>query len=134
MLKKKIEKILKDNHLSITTNRIKIISCLEDGLSFHTVKNIADHTKLNIKSIYNNIKALEKSGIVDSFSFNGISKFAICNKFYNQENPVIHIVNDKKISHLNINKNILKTISNELTNKGYKPLTIRIFAEVEKEN
>ena len=84
MEKKDIIKILKDNNIRITENRLAIFSCLADDNNFHTVAEIQNHVNdLNTKSVYNNLKALIKEGIDKTYCFNGNSKYTVADKYKN---------------------------------------------------
>lgn len=127
---KAIEKLLRGKNVSVTENRIRIVKCLMDSHHFHTIHEISEHSKgINTKSIYNNIKVLIDAGIVDSYSFAGISKFALNDDLFSEDE--IHIVNKEDVSHLKIDKQIFKDIKNSATSKGFKVKNIKIFVEVE---
>lgn len=131
MTSKQIEQLLRDNGVSVTANRIKIVDCLtDDSHHFHTIHEISEHTKsLNTKSIYNNIKVLIDAGIVDSYSFSGVSKFALNDNL--TSNGEIHIINNDDVSHLKISNEIFTDIKNSVRAEGYKVKKVKIFVEVE---
>lgn len=127
-----IIKLLKEKGLSTTENRIKIIACLDDQHEhFHTISDISKHIgDINTKSIYNNIKQLIDAGIVDSYSFGGVSKYAL-NENLIEGVHEIHLVHpSKQIKHLEINPKILKDIENEIRKNGNEPVSIKIFVNV----
>lgn len=127
---KSIEKLLRDKNVSVTENRVRIIRCLMDSHHFHTIHEISEHSEnLNTKSIYNNIKVLIDAGIVDSYSFAGISKFALNDDLFSESE--IHIINKEDVSHLKIDKEIFGDIKNSAEAKGFKVKNIKIFVEVE---
>lgn len=126
-----IIKILKDRHLSITENRIKIIECLNDEHNhFHAIRDVSSHTKLNTKSIYNNIKALISKGLINSVSTGGVVKYAWNENIIN-EIPEIHITDEKgNISHLEVPKKIFDSIEKEVQSSGKTVASITINVNV----
>lgn len=133
MEKNKLENILKEYNIRKTDNRIAILNCLADEKHFHTVAEIVEHLKtINTKSVYNNIKVLINAGIVDTYSFGGISKYAINDHFKDKHN-VAHIVNEAgDVSHVNIPSDIVKKIKNEAVKAGLEPSSVNIFINIKK--
>lgn len=127
------EKILADKRLPITSNRIRILECLmQDDLHFHTISEIAEHLKnVNVKSIYNNIKLLIEAGIVDSYSFGGISKYAINDNLGEKAQKEIHLVDKANdIKHISVENKVFEDIKNEVTKQGHEVVSIKIFVNV----
>lgn len=125
-----VVELLKSKDMSITQNRIDIVNCLMDDTHFHTIHEIVDHVgSLNVKSVYNNIKALMEAGIVDSYSFGGISKYALNDNLNSYEE--IHLVSSSDVSHLKIDKKIFNSIEKSVEANGKKVKGIKIFVEVE---
>lgn len=133
MEKNKLENILKEYNIRKTDNRLAILNCLADETHFHTVGEIVDHLKtINIKSVYNNIKVLINAGIVDTYSFGGISKYAINDHFKDNHNSA-HIVNDNgDVSHINISPDIIKKIKSEASKAGVEASSVNIFINIKK--
>lgn len=128
-----IEKLLKDKGLSVTENRKLIIECLTDSNEhFHSISDISKHIgNINTKSIYNNIKQLIAAGLVDSYSFGGIPKYAL-NENIAEGLHEIHIVdNNNEINHLEVNPKIFHEIEKEINKSGKKATSIKIFVKVE---
>ena len=133
MENKTIEDILKNSNIRVTKNRIAILSCLADEVHFHTVKEISKHVKdLNVKSIYNNIKILISEGLVDTYSFNGISKYAINDNFKDNHNAIHLVDNNSNVSHINISEKIINDIKNKVKKEGYNPSSVKIFVNIKK--
>lgn len=122
-----IIKLLKDREISVTENRIRIIECLtEDDIHFHAISDISNHTKLNTKSIYNNIKALISHGLINSATQGGVVKYAFDENIIN-EVPEIHITNSKgEISHLEVSKKIFNDIKKEVIKNNQEVVSISI--------
>lgn len=126
-----IEELLRKNNISVTENRVKIVQCLDDGIHFHAITEIVDHMQgVNVKSVYNNIKTLVEAGIVDSYSFGGITKYALNDNLYSDNE--IHLVNRNDVTHLQLNNKIFNDIKKEVTNNNFKVKNIKIFVEVEE--
>ena len=133
MEKNAIVNILKSKNIRVTENRILILTCLSDDTHFHTVKQISKHVgSLNTKSIYNNIKILVSKGLIDTYSFDGISKYAI-NDHYKDEHNVVHIIDkEQNASHITIDKKIISSIKKEVIKNGYDPSSVKIFVNIKK--
>lgn len=131
MNRDQIIELLKKNELSVTENRIKIVECLNHKTHFHTINDIIDHNKdINFKSVYNNIKSLIDAGIVDTYSFGGVSKYAL-NDDLNSDSE-IHIVNkNDDVTHIKVKNKVFDEIKKEVTSSGMKVKSIKIFVEVE---
>ncbi len=125
-----IKKLLKSKDLSVTDNRIKIIQCLSDGHHFHAISEIIKHVGLNTKSVYNNIKVLIDKGLVDSFAFGGVSKYAL-NDLIRHGEYEIHVVNKEEIKHLEVDKKVFEEIKDKVEASGQKIHSIRILVNVE---
>lgn len=132
MQEKEIRELLRQRNISITENRIKIMQCLtHDGAHFHSINELIAHMgKLNVKSIYNNIKVLSESGIVDSYSFNGVSKYAVNDNLYSDEE--IHIISSSNdVNHIKVNPIVFKEIKKSIARENKRLKGIKIFVEVE---
>lgn len=132
MQEKEIVELLKQRNISITQNRIKIMQCLtHDGAHFHSINDLIAHMgKLNVKSLYNNIKVLSEAGIVDSYSFNGVSKYAVNDNLYSEEE--IHIISSSnKVNHIKVNPIVFEEIKKSVSKDHKKLKGIKIFVEVE---
>ena len=127
----KIIQILKDRNLSITENRIRIIKCLNDENDhFHAIRDISNHTNLNTKSIYNNIKIMISKGLINSVSTGGVVQYAFNENIIN-EIPEIHITDGKgNISHLEVPKKIFENIEKKVMENGKKVVAITINVNV----
>ncbi|WKX02205.1 hypothetical protein [Candidatus Mycoplasma mahonii] len=129
-MKLDIKKILKHYNVNITENRISILNCLNDDFHFHSITDIKNHSQLNTKSIYNNIKVLSDAGLIDSYSSGGIVKYALTDSIIGHKND-IHIVEPgNKISHININEKIFQAIKKEVTETGKTVASVKIFVNV----
>ena len=125
-------KLLLDKNIKVTKNRIAILDCLADDTHFHTVKEIIEHVGgLNSKSVYNNIKILIEAGLVDTYSFGGISKYAL-NDHFKDLHDVAHIVNAGNVKHININPKTIKSIKKQVKAEGYEPNSVNIFINIKK--
>ncbi|NQZ66243.1 MAG: transcriptional repressor [Mycoplasmatales bacterium] len=133
MEREEIIKILKEKKVKITNNRIAVLNCLADETHFHTVSQIVEHLRdINIKSVYNAVKKLTSEGIVDTYSFEGVSKYAI-NDNYKNEHNVIHVVNEKlDVTHIDVAPRIFKAIEREIKKNGYQTKNINIFVNIKK--
>ncbi len=133
MDRNKIVKILKEKNIKVTNNRVQVLNCLADETHFHTVAEIIDHVKeLNTKSVYNTIKLLINSGIVDTYSFGGVSKYAI-NDNYKNDHSVIHAVNEKlDVTHIDISEKVFSLIKKEVKKNGFEVKNINIFVNIKK--
>lgn len=128
-----IKELLKSKGLSVTDNRIKIIDCLmpSHGEHFHSISDISLHLgDINTKSIYNNIKQLIDVGIVDSYSFGGVSKYALNENATHGVNEIHLVHGEKEIHHLEVSKEIFKMIDKEIKKSGHQTTSIKIFVKV----
>ncbi len=126
----KIKEILKKQGVGVTQNRISIFKCLNDNHHFHTIKEISTHTKMNTKSIYNNIKVLSDVGLIDSYSSGGIVKYALNDILLGSKHSV-HIVNSKgDIDHVDVGPQVFKIIEKEVKKTGSEVNGINIFVNI----
>lgn len=133
MKREDIRKLLKGKKLWVTDNRMKIIDCLTDNYHFHSITEILKHTKrLNTKSVYNSIKTLMEAGVVESYSFDGISKYAINDELIGLKNNIHLIINNKEVEHLSIDGKIFEQIHHELEKISKKAKSIKIFVHIDK--
>lgn len=133
MKREDIRKLLKGKKLWVTDNRMKIIDCLSDNYHFHSITEILKHTKrLNTKSVYNSIKMLMRDGIVESYSFNGVSKYAIKDELIGLKNNIHLVVDNENVEHLEINQKIFDDIRDELFKIDKQPASIKIFVHIDK--
>lgn len=105
-------KQLNKKHYRVTQTRIDVLECLNDNFHSHTIKDIVKHLnskgkKVNLTSVYNNIKLLINEGIVDIYTD------------YNTKNQVFEII-DKSRLHIHI-----YDIKNNEENKMDMPLDIQ---------
>ncbi len=133
MKREDIKKLLKSKKLWVTDNRVKIIDCLTDNYHFHSITEILKHTKrLNTKSVYNSIKTLMDAGIVESYSFDGISKYAINDELVGLKNNIHLVINNKDVEHLLIDGQIFNQINFELDKIEKKAKSIKIFVHIDR--
>lgn len=133
MKKKKIIDILKNNDIRITDNRVAILHCLADEKQkhFHSVSEIIEHVgNVNSKSVYNNIKVLVSKGIVDAYSFGGVSKYAM-NDHFKGDHDVIHMVdNNDNVSHLAVGSETFQAIKDKVVENGFESASVNIFVNI----
>lgn len=131
MKQQEIKKLLTDENIGITSNRIQLLELLAGKEEFMTIARIAELTKINKKSIYNNIKLLIEKGIVDAITFGGVSKYSLNDNLHGGYE--IHIIEKGEIKHLEIDKKIFDDITAELRSSNHSDKTIRaikIFVDV----
>lgn len=129
----KLDNHIKRHNISVTDNRRKILLCLIDGMHFHSINDIIEHNKgMNIKSIYNTISIFLQKGVVDSYTFSGITKYAMPDSFFDHGHNSIHLVNkNDHVEHLDIDENIFKEIKKTARSKGKLVKSIKIFVHIE---
>ena len=137
MNEKEIIEILKEYKISITKNRIKMIACLLDDIShFHSINEFTEHIEsMNVKSIYNNLKVLTEAGLIDTYSFAGVQKYAIRDEAIKKypNTGVAHIINGNDVvKHLELKNKIFKEIRKATEAKGFDVENIKIFIEAKK--
>ncbi len=129
-----MEQILKSRGLWVTKNRLAIMACLSDQEHFHSINQIVNHTKklINTKSIYNNIRALTKAGIVDSYTFDGISKYALNDQLLGQVHAVHLVRSNQKVDHLSVDQKVFAAISDQVQKvTGQKVRAVKIFVDLD---
>ena len=126
----KIKEILKSKNIGITKNRIAIFNCLNDDHHFHSIKDIIKHTKMNTKSIYNNIKTLSEVGIIDSYSSGGIVKYALNDVFIGNGQSVHITSKTGDIDHVDVDQKVFALIEKEVKKAGYEVNSVNIFVNV----
>ncbi|MCK5807090.1 MAG: transcriptional repressor [Mycoplasmataceae bacterium] len=133
MNENRFKEILKESGIKVTTNRIAILSCLDDKEHFHSVADIEEHLDdMNTKSIYNNIKIFISKGIVDSYSFGSVTKYAINDHFHNRHNRMHVFDQNNNAIHVQISPKIYSDIKKEIKKAGLDPTSVSIMARVEK--
>ncbi len=126
----KIKKILQDRQVGITQNRIAIFKCLNDSHHFHSIKEISTHTKMNTKSIYNNIKVLSDVGIIDSYSSGGVVKYALNDLILGGSFAVHTVDSNGDIGHVEVGPKVFKSIEKEVKKNGHDINGINVFVNI----
>lgn len=120
-----------DKNRRITNTRLDIIECLSDGQHQHTAADIVNHLKqkydrLNIATVYNNLKALLAQGVIDVYP-----NYDSQNQRYeliNKDNFHIHLRNYMSGSeeHIDIPDNIINEINDIISARGYNLHNLKI--------
>lgn len=127
-----IKKLLRGSELWITHNRMKIIECLTDHYHFHSIAEILKHTKgLNTKSVYNSITTLMEAGIIESYSFNGVSKYAISDEYIGLKNNIHLVINNEFVEHLEVSEEVFTKIRESVQGIDKKIKSIKIFVHID---
>ena len=126
--REKLKNILLDKKISITENRLDILEILNDNHHFHSIQEIVNHlSHLNTKTIYNNIKALLEVGILDSYSFEGLTKYNISDTLTGRKN-VAHIIKEvDNVEHINLDEQIFNDIKKICKKNNIDCKKIKIF-------
>lgn len=129
----KVNNYIKKFELPITKNRRRVLLCLVDGVHFHSINDIIEHNKdMNVKSVYNAISDFLKKGAIDSYSFSGITKYAMPDSFFGNSDYSVHLVNQNdQVEHLEIESAIFEKIKSNAEEKGKKVTNIKIFVHTE---
>ena len=133
MNENRFKEILRETGIKVTNNRMAILGCLDDEEHFHSVIDIERHlSDMNTKSIYNSIKIFIAKGIVDSYSFGSVTKYAI-NDHFHKRHDRMHVFDEKNnVIHVKISPKIYEDIKKEIKKSGLIPTSVSIMARVEK--
>ncbi len=130
MEEERIAEILRKNDLKATPQRIAVLKVLLNG-GHYTGEQIYNEVKkkepsISLSTVYNTLEVLERSGLVRSFEFMGVTWFEA------RLEPHVNVIcvddPEKKIIDFDVN---VEPIITALTSKGFKVKNVSLVAIAE---